>query len=209
MTLLWMDFQIFAWTDLEDLKEDLEDLEEGGVFAMIRNELAPNLYFKNREINSLFEYLWFTCNDLSGKNKYFYCVIYHPPNPKYDVDLLVDQLLKDIEDIAMSNPAAIKSIIGDINHMDTTRFETDAGMSQLVQQATHGNNILDKFLTNQPAFYDICVFKSCIKTKHKAVGANFMKDFKPCSRAQCSQHGHLSRYQAAEHTVSKKYFGHV
>ena len=133
----------FVVDGFSNLRLDRSGRRGGGVFAMIRNELAPNLYFKNRVINRLFEYLRFKCNDLSSKNKYFYCVIYHPPNPKYDVDSLVDQLLKDSEDIAMSNPAAIISIIGDINHMNTTRFETEAGMSQLVQQVTHGNNILD------------------------------------------------------------------
>jgi hypothetical protein len=40
---------------------------------------------------------------------------------------------------------------------------------QLVNEPTHGTNILDKVFVNQSDMYVTNVFKSTVKTKHKAI----------------------------------------
>ena len=141
-------------------------------------------YLQTEKLTNFFEFFWFSCRHQSNNLNYFYCVIYHPPpRPQsaklnklpdyfYEDISLIEQLLGDVEDIAISNPGAVISIIGDINHLDTSRFESEAGMTQLVRNVTHQSNILDKFITNQPDLFLITVTVCSIKTNHKAVTAN-------------------------------------
>ena len=118
-------------------------------------------------------------------------LFYNLPPPrsshsKYDDSELIGQLLSDIEYIALNNARAIISIIGDVNHLNVTRFETEAGMIQLVQEATHGKNVLDKFITNRPDLFDVKVTVSSIKTKHEAVTANLYNLVEPAAQGRKS-----------------------
>ena len=59
---------------------------------------------------------------------FYYCVIYHPPKPIYDSNELINDLLSDIEDLAVSDPDAIISNVGDLNNLDHNRLEAEAGL---------------------------------------------------------------------------------
>ena len=56
--------------------------------------------------------------------------------------------------------------------MDVTNLCSDNGLMQLVNEPTHGTNILDKFITNRPDLFSVHTVVSSVKTKHKAVLAN-------------------------------------
>jgi len=62
-------------------------------------------------------------------------------------------------------------ITGDFNSLDTEFLTTDLGLSQLVNEPTHGKNTLDKFFTSRPDLFEVSVFSSLLKTKHKVVFA--------------------------------------
>ena len=75
-----------------------------------------------------------------------------------------------IDEIMLSNLNAVIILAGDFNKLDCSKFEVDQGMTQLVNQATHGNSVLDKCFTNRPDLYSsVSVISSLIDTKHKAV----------------------------------------
>ena len=101
--------------------------------------------------------------------------MYHPPKPIYDATDCTDQLFNNFHALLMANPDQVFVLTGDLNHLDTRRFESILGFEQLVQMPTHNSNILDKFLTNRPDLFDIQVVQSLIKTKHKAVVINTSK----------------------------------
>ena len=48
-------------------------------------------------------------------------------------------------------------------------MENEYGLTQCVQDVTHGHRILDKFFCSHPFVYRVTVFNSCLKTKHHAI----------------------------------------
>ena len=154
-------------------RKDREGRRGGGVCAYIKTSLAPSFHdspcWKQEK---QFEFFWFCCKSISSDSKFFYCTVYHPPNPVYKSDNLINAILTDIEDICTKYPGSVISIVGDFNKLDTTKLETEAGLVQLVTEPTHGKNILDKFFTNLPTRFSIKIASLSIKTKHKAIIAN-------------------------------------
>ena len=103
--------------------------------------------------------------------KQVYCIAccYHPPRPLYDPSFFVDKLAADLNFIINKYMAPIIIIAGDFNTLDTGFLEVDYGLHQIVTDATHGKNTLDKVFVNRPDMYVTSVFCSLLKTKHKAV----------------------------------------
>ena len=134
--------------------------------------LAERLTFLRSCSNAKYEVLWFKCKHPKMASMFYYCVIYHPPKPIYDSKELIDDLMNDIDDLAVADPDAIISIIGDLNDLDHSKLENESGLVQLVKDVTHGKRILDKFLTNNSELFSIKTINSTIKTKHRAVLAN-------------------------------------
>ena len=99
--------------------------------------------------------------------------------------------MNDIDDLAIADPDAIISIIGDLNDLDHSKLENESGLVQLVKDVTHGKRILDKFLTNNSELFSIKTINSTIKTKHRAVLAN-------CS----AEMGHSAAKMTCRKTVS-------
>ena len=65
------------------------------------------------------------------------------------------------------NPVFI--VTGDFNSFRTDFLEIDFGLSQLVTVPIYGNNIVDEFFTSRPDLFQGYVFRSLIKTEHRAV----------------------------------------
>ncbi|MFZ2538516.1 MAG: reverse transcriptase family protein [Oscillospiraceae bacterium] len=141
--------------------------------AFVKDSVRPQRYVPVSfdDDGSGFEYLWFCCKDNSNY-EYFYCVLYHPPKPNYDSHALINRLVLEMDDIAVSHPGAVINILGDFNNLDHLRLDTEVGLTQIVKDITHGNRILDKFFTTQPELFHISVRLSTVKTKHAAVLAN-------------------------------------
>ena len=58
---------------------------------------------------------------------------------------------------------------GDFNHLNTQFLSTNFGFYQLVNTATHGNNLIDNMFVSHPDIYQCNVIKPLLKTKHVAV----------------------------------------
>ena len=134
------------------LRLDRAKRKGGGVLCYVKDELNLQQIVLRSNSNRDRELIWFKCKHLKISQMFYYCVIYHPPKPIYDSNELINDLLSDIEDLAVSDPGAIISIVGDLNNLDHSRLEAEAGLVQLVQDVTHGKRILDKLLTNNADF---------------------------------------------------------
>ena len=77
---------------------------------------------------------------------------------KYDLECILSNY---------SDPVII--LAGDFNSLDTTFFEQDFGLCQMVVSITHGTKIIDKVFTSHPGLYTCSTLKSIVKTKHMAV----------------------------------------
>ena len=121
------------------LRQDRPNRKGGGVLAYVKNDLlAERLSFLRSCSNAKYEVLWFKCKHPKLAFMFYYCVIYHPPKPIYDSKELIDDLMNDIDDLAIADPDAIISIIGDLNDLDHSKLETESGLVQLVKDVTHG-----------------------------------------------------------------------
>ena len=79
-----------------------------------------------------------------------------------------------------------------LNSLNLNNIATDHGLSQIVDKATHGHNILDKFFTNRPDLFGFNLVIPAIKTKHRAVLVNCC-DATPVQR-NCSHPKRTSHY---------------
>lgn len=157
----------------------------GGVCAYIRSDIKCEFMNNNNNNshNDNIEVMWLKCHFKS--NVYCVACCYHPPNPRYEPKLFVNELLDGVERFVnnVGNSADEYIILaGDFNTLDCDRLETYGGLVQIVNQPTHGDNILDKVFTNRPDCFTATVVKSLLKTKHMSVlasNSNSLNQFKP------------------------------
>ena len=80
--------------------------------------------------------------------KLFVCgVCYNPPRPLYNQSNLVKLISDDIDLIFSKFPDAILCLAGDFNQLDLTALTVDYGLTKVNKLPTHGDNVLDNFLT--------------------------------------------------------------
>jgi len=151
-------------------RSDRAKRKGGGIAIYVHSQLIsielrphPDGYSENIEI------IWVRCDH--GTKVYYIAACYHPPRPHYPDDLLKTELSRDLDTLLKSDcsAGAVLVLAGDFNSLNTDFLITEFGLSQIVQKPTHGKNILDKFFTSRPDLFDVDVFRSLVKTKHKAV----------------------------------------
>jgi len=156
-------------------RKDRTTRRGGGVCAYVKSNVPTEQFNPDitgsgsvsRKVRPPIEMLWL--KSYYEHNIYFVGCCYHPPNPKYKTQDIIDVLSHDIEVILNSCANCIILILGDFNSLRTEFLECDFGLTQLVYIATHGSNILDKCFTNRPDIYNVDVLNSLLKTKHKAL----------------------------------------
>ena len=74
---------------------------------------------------------------------------------------------QNFEHLLAINADDVFVLTGDLNHLNTSRFESILSFVQIINTPTHNNNIIDKFIT-----LSVHVMQSLVKTKHKAVRVN-------------------------------------
>jgi len=99
-----------------------------------------------------------------------FCIVfcYHPLRPQSDPALLVEKLAADLNFIMKKHIAPVIIIVGDFNKLSTV-IGGCLRTYQIVTEATHEINILDKVFASRPDMYAASVFCSLLKTKHRAV----------------------------------------
>jgi hypothetical protein len=179
--------EMFSIDNYTILRRDRTKRRGGGVCIYINSEFTSVcLPFVPTE--SKFEFIWRRIT-LCENNSFILCALYHPPKSSttlYKPCELLTELDQIIEKCYNMYPNDFLVVAGDLNSLDVVNLATDHGLVQMVDQPTHGNNILDKFLTNRPDLFNINLLTSSIKTKHKAILVN-------CGNACCDARPSLSQ----------------
>ena len=84
----------------------------------------------------------------------FYAIIYHPPNCTHEREL-IDHLLDGFDYIHTNYPHAGVTLFGDLNHLETSQICCGNGLSQVVNQPTRKDTILDQIITNLACYYNV------------------------------------------------------
>jgi hypothetical protein len=87
-----------------------------------------------------------------GLNSIILGVIYHPLGSD-DIDLQT-HITENFDSILSSHPNSGIILNGDFNQFKHQRLCSCLSLKQIVNQATRGNNILDKVFTNISKYYD-------------------------------------------------------
>ena len=139
----------------------------GGVCIYVLSKYSNCKIIQPTPLLNHLEILWLSC--IINNIQYFIACCYHPPKPIYDPDLFKHQIAADVGSVIASCDNAIILLAGDFNSLDLSFLEVQFGLSQIVSDVTHGNNILDKVYVNRPDLYCTMVVRSLLKTKHCAV----------------------------------------
>ena len=144
----------------------------GGLCVYVRNHITCTVIDNNDMINNCDKRIEIMCLSCQSNNvSYIICLCYHPPSPRYHPPDFTEHLSTVINYVTNNLCSDFIVICGDFNNLDILFLGTNFGFSQLVEEPTHGNRIIDMFFINRPDLYYITVCKSVIKTKHKAVMA--------------------------------------
>ena len=148
------------------LRKDILDRLGGEVAIMCRGdrklERLEGIFSNN------FECLWL--NVTTPNSAYYVCVIYHPPDPVYSEEDLLEFLITSCEHATAIVPNSKIIVGGDVNQLKYKDLLIHASLSQMVKQPTRNNNILYVFITNTPYLWDkIKITKSLIRTDHQMV----------------------------------------
>ena len=100
---------------------------------------------------------------------YYVACCYYPPNPCHTPDDFICCLSVDLDRILGDCENSVIIVLGDFNQHNTSYLENQFGLVQCVNDCTHGSKLLDKFFCSHPFLYKVGVYKSCLKTKHRAV----------------------------------------
>ena len=115
-----------------------------------------------------FEYL--SCKIKRDNAEYFISALYHPPNPDYQQQELLDYLSGRYEEILITNSSARMIIAGDINQLLIKDFCLQNNLIQLVTKPTRGKKTLDVFITNYPHLWKSpTIFKGLVRSDHMAI----------------------------------------
>jgi len=159
------------------LRRDRSGRRGGGVCVYINTDYILQEIDNKRQLSNgkrPYETLWqrvVTPNNQS----FILCAIYHPPRtsktPYSDSELLTD-MENNITCCLAQYPSDFIIVTGDINKLPFDNVALNCGLVQIVDQPTHGTNILDKFYTNRPDLFNCEIVNSVMKTKHKTVLVN-------------------------------------
>ena len=96
--------------------------------------------------------------------------VYHPPEPQYNADNLVDFLANTCNDILASDPNSKLLILNQLRYEDLLLQNS---LFQMVRSPTTQDKILDVFITNVPHLWGkIAVVKCLVRSDHLMVIAS-------------------------------------
>lgn len=144
----------------------------GGVAVYVHESLKP--YEVQLKAPPELECAW-----VNVDGRLIICGLYHPPRAATG-PLLMDQIVNSVIDIRAFKPSITIAIAGDFNNLHHDRLCSSLGMTNLVQEPTHMNSIIDLVLTDNPDGYEKPVLlppighshHSCVLVKPKALAVN-------------------------------------
>ena len=76
-----------------------------------------------------------------------------------------------VSEIMLSYPAVDIVLAGDFNQLPDDTVLQRSGLTQIVQQPTRGNNVLDRIYESCPIYSTVRVITSVVKSDHKSIVA--------------------------------------
>ena len=147
-------------------RRDREGRRAGGVAVYVRDIFGATACNLAGDVRVL-ELLWVKVNT-PGRVVYI-GAIYHPPKPIYQVDDLMDQIERSVEELAVADSGALIVLAGDVNQLSVDSVAERTGLTPLVKSPTRGDNILDMIFVSEDCYPSIKVVTSAVKTDHKAI----------------------------------------
>ena len=83
--------------------------------------------------------------------------LYHPPKPIYQVDELMDQIERSVEELTVADASALIVFAGDLNQLSVDLVAERTGLTPLVKTPTRGDNILDMIFVSEDCYPSIKV----------------------------------------------------
>ncbi|MFZ2537584.1 MAG: reverse transcriptase family protein [Oscillospiraceae bacterium] len=151
----------------------------GGIAAYVKTKYNATIFkpLVERIDEGILELLWVTFQ--KEANTCFIGGIYHPPNPSYEANILVNFIEAAMEEIDNSHPNSLICLTGDFNQLSDSSIQS-LGFIREITPPTRGNNCLDRFYINRPVYEKITVLNSTVKTDHKALFAYSGNIVVPC-----------------------------
>ena len=162
------DSRLFSIPGFTLFRHDRERRRGGGVAIYIRDELGGSVFQDGDRDNPLLEILWITF-DINGR-KCYYGVIYHPPNPLYSKQEILDSLQKTVDQAWSVSEEPFILLGGDFNQLPDTDLQA-LGLCTEFNAPTHDGHSLDRIYVSEPHYKLTFAVTSSIFTKHKAVVA--------------------------------------
>ena len=140
------------------LRKDRINKIGGGVMMYIRNDIQFRSLASVLDDSQQFEILWCLIRPRILPRKVsniIVAIVYFPP--WYNVALnaeLCCYILNCVDKLRRKYPCAGFLITGDFNQADTSRFNRQLHLKQIVKAPTRNHNILDKIFTDCASFYN-------------------------------------------------------
>ena len=138
----------------------------GGVAILCRNDWKITVFNNNMPFETI------QCKIITSNLVcvYYAMCIYHPPDPIYDSELLLDSISNFCETTQTADPNAKLIIAGDINQLNIHDLLCQHTLNQMVKSATRGNHILDVFITSSPFLWKTPkMHKGLVRSDHLAI----------------------------------------
>ena len=123
--------------------------------ALYAREHMNAKLFHDAEAPDDLEIVWVQCRPTRLPrqiSQLFFCALYHPP-ASLNADLLLEHLTQTVDLIQTRHPDAAVIILGDMNNLDVESLCNGGILTQVVDQPTRDQAILDKIITNVGNFY--------------------------------------------------------
>ena len=149
-------------------RRDRRKRKGGGVCIYARDDFfCEDITLSSGESTADIEMLWLHVK--CGVNNFIIGCLYIPPKPSYSITEFHEVVSKQLDFIINKFSDCHVVVGGDFNLVDCELLKISYGLTQVVESATHGTKILDKFFVSRPDLFDVTVCGSLVKTKHKAV----------------------------------------
>ena len=121
------------------VRKDRVNKKGGGVCFYIKNDITyEECQFDSHNVCTEIKWIRVLFVDCV----YYIACCYYPPKPRHSADEFICQLRSDLDKIMCTNDPCTVIVTGDFNSLNTAFLENEYGLTQCVQDVTHGHLIV-------------------------------------------------------------------
>ena len=140
--------------------------------------------------------------------------LYHPPRPQYSSSTaILNQLIAQLRGVICGtantrSPCVNLVLAGDFNQLPHSAVVAHTGLTQLVHQPTHGQNVLDQVYMSNPLLYSVVrVVVSTVKSDHNAVV--LYSECQPVPRVKSSSKKTFRKITPNQHAIFLEHISEI